>query len=42
MVRALIIYGEGRERKKTAQCNAVPVKLPLYAYKLYLVVIKGY
>jgi hypothetical protein len=39
---ALIIYEEGKERKKIVQYNAVPVKLPLYAHRLYLVVVKGF
>ncbi|HMK52219.1 MAG TPA: hypothetical protein VK551_06945 [Thermodesulfobacteriota bacterium] len=39
---ALIIYEEGKERKKTVHYNAVPVKLPSYAHKLYLVVVKGF
>ena len=39
---ALIIYEEGKERKKIVQYNAVPVKLPLYTHKLYMVVVKGF
>jgi len=38
----LIIYEEGKERKKTVRYNAVPVKLPLYAHRLYLIVVKGF
>jgi hypothetical protein len=39
---ALIVYEEGKERKKTVHYNAVPVKLPSYAHKLYMVVVKGF
>ena len=38
----LIVYEEGEERKKTVQYNALPVKLPPYRHKLYLVVVKGF
>ncbi len=38
----LIVYEEGKERKKTVRYNAVPVKLPLYGHKLYMVVVKGF
>jgi hypothetical protein len=39
---ALIVYEEGKEKKRTVSYNAVPVKLPLYCHKLYLVVVKGF
>jgi len=38
----LIIYDEGKERRRAVQYNAVPVKLPQYDHKLYLVVVKGF
>lgn len=38
----LIVYEEGKERKKTVQYNALPVKLPSYRHRLYLVVVKGF
>src|SRR5512139_1825883 len=38
----LIVYEEGREKKRTVHYNAVPVKLPSYGHKLYLVVVKGF
>lgn len=38
----LIVYEDGKERKRTVQYNAVPVKLPSYRHKLYLVVVKGF
>jgi hypothetical protein len=38
----LIVYEEGKEKKRTVQYNAVPVKLPSYNQKLYLVVVKGF
>jgi hypothetical protein len=39
---ALIVYEEGKEKKRAVSYNAVPVKLPLYRHKLYLVVVKGF
>jgi hypothetical protein len=38
----LIVYEEGKEKKRTVSYNAVPVKLPSYEHKLYLVVVKGF
>jgi hypothetical protein len=38
----LIVYEEGKERKRTVHYNAIPVKLPSYGHKLYLVVVKGF
>jgi len=38
----LIVYEEGKEKKKTVYYNAVPVRLPSYSHKLYLVVVKGF
>jgi hypothetical protein len=38
----LIVYEEGKEKKRTVHYNAVPVKLPSYGHKLYLVVVKGF
>jgi len=39
----LIVYEEGRERKRTVQYNAIAVKLPAHPrHKLYLVVVKGF
>lgn len=38
----LIIYDEGKEKKRTVQYNAVAVKLPQYDNKLYFVVVKGF
>lgn len=38
----LIVYEDGKEKKRTVQYNAIPVKLPSYRYKLYLVVVKGF
>jgi hypothetical protein len=37
----LIIYDDGKEKKRTVQYNAIPVKLPQFDNKLYLVVVKG-
>jgi len=37
----LIVYEDGKERKRTVHYNAIPVKLPSYGHKLYLVVVKG-
>ena len=38
----LIIYDEGKERRRKVQYNAVAVKLPHYEHKLYFVVVKGF
>lgn len=38
----LIVYEEGKEKKRTVHYNAVPVKLPSYGHKLYLVVVRGF
>ncbi len=38
----LIIYDEGREKRRVVQYNAVAVKLPQYEHKLYFVVVKGF
>ena len=38
----LIIYDDGKEKKRTVQYNAIPVKLPQSDNKLYLVVVKGF
>ena len=38
----LIVYEEGKEKKRAVHYNAVSVKLPSYSHKLYLVVVKGF
>ncbi|MGZ3569560.1 MAG: hypothetical protein ACXU9W_12310 [Thermodesulfobacteriota bacterium] len=38
----LIVYEEGKEKKRTVYYNAIPVKLPFYRHKLYLVVVSGF
>lgn len=38
----LVIYDDGKERRRTVQYNAIPVKLPQYDTKPYLVVVKGF
>ena len=38
----LIVYEEGKEKKRTVQYNAIPVKLSSYRHQLYLVVVKGF
>ncbi len=38
----LIVYEEGKERKRMVHYNAVQVKLSSYGHKLYLVVVKGF
>lgn len=38
----LIVYEEGRERRRAVRYNAVPVKLPSYDHRLYLVVVRGF
>lgn len=37
----LIVYEEGK-KKRTVHYNALPVKLPSYRQKLYLVAVKGF
>jgi len=39
---AIIVYEEGKEKKRVVHYNAVAVKLPRYDHKLYLVVVKGF
>jgi hypothetical protein len=39
---ALIVYEDGKEKKRTVQYNALQVKLPSFSHKLYLVVVKGF
>jgi hypothetical protein len=39
---ALIVYEEGKEKKRTLHYNVISVKLPSYSHKLYLVVVKGF
>jgi hypothetical protein len=38
----LIVYEEGKEKKRTVYYNAIPVKLPCSSHKLSLVVVKGF
>lgn len=38
----LVIYDEGKEKKRTVSYNAVPVRLPKYRHLLYLVVVRGF
>lgn len=38
----LIIYDEGKEKRRKVQYNAVAVKLPHYDNKLYFVVVRGF
>jgi hypothetical protein len=38
----LIIYDDGKEKRRKVQYNAIPVKLPQYDHKLYFVVVKGF
>lgn len=38
----LIVYEEGKEKKRTVSYNAIPVKLPSSSHKLSLVVVKGF
>lgn len=38
----LIIYEDGKEKRRKVQYNAIPVKLPSYSHKLYFVVVKGF
>jgi hypothetical protein len=38
----LIIYEDGKEKRRKVQYNAIPVKLPGYPHKLYFVVVKGF
>jgi hypothetical protein len=38
----LIVYEEGKERKRSVYYNALAVKLPGYDHRLFLVVVKGF
>jgi len=38
----LIIYEDGKEKRRRVQYNAVPVRLPGYLHRLYFVVVKGF
>lgn len=38
----LIVYEDGKEKKRTVSYNAIPVKLPSSSHKLSLVVVKGF
>jgi hypothetical protein len=38
----LIIYDDGKEKRRKVQYNAILVKLPQYDHKLYFVVVKGF
>jgi len=38
----LILYDNGKEKKRKVEYNAVPVKLPKFGNKLYFVVVKGF
>lgn len=38
----LIVYEDGKEKKRKIQYNAVEVKLPSYDNKLYFIVVKGF
>jgi hypothetical protein len=38
----LIVYEDGKEKKRTVQYNAITVKLPDFSHNLYLVVVKGF
>ncbi len=38
----LIIYDDGKEKRRKVQYNALAVKLPQYDHKLYFVVVKGF
>ncbi len=38
----LVVYENGKEKKRTVSYNAVPVKLPEYSHPLHLVVVKGF
>jgi hypothetical protein len=39
---SLIIYDEGKKKRRAVKYNAITVKLPQYDHKLYLVVVKGF
>lgn len=39
---ALIVYEDGKEKRRRVQYNAVEVRLPKYDNRLYLVVVKGF
>ena len=38
----LVFYDDGKEKRRAVKYNAVAVKLPDYAHKLFLVVVKGF
>jgi hypothetical protein len=38
----LIVYEDGKEKKRTVQYNAIKVKLPDFSHKFYFVVVKGF
>lgn len=38
----MIVFDDGKEKRKTVQYNALPVKLPGHDNDLYLVVVKGF
>ena len=38
----LVVYDDGKEKRRAVKYNAVAVKLPDYAHKLFLVVVKGF
>ncbi len=38
----LIVYENGKEKKRTVSYNAIPVRLARYGHLLYLVVVKGF
>ena len=38
----MIIYDEGKEKRRKVQYNAISVKLPGYPQRLYFVVVKGF
>jgi hypothetical protein len=38
----LIVYEDGKKRRRMVQYNALSVRLPLFQHKLYLVVVKGF
>ncbi len=38
----LILYDDGKEKRRAVQYNAVGVNLPGYAHPLYMVVVKGF
>jgi hypothetical protein len=38
----LVVYDDGKEKRRSVRYNAVAVKLPEYDHTLYLVVVKGF